>query len=246
MPVVRTIGHGTELVVFVPGMPGSHAMFHPVLEQVPNGTECIVMDLVDTGEAPDAPEATLDELEDDVAEVLAGQHGPVTAVGVSVGAYLIGRVLPKVADSVARVVLLGGMPYLTAARRRELAELADAIEGGTLDHNQLVAVACEQWLASETTDAAVHEVRTMLDAEPADRIVRALRRLSEVDAQRPVPPFEVPGLCLHTRGDPAVTFDLGEQLSALGSRCEMRPLDGDAHLLPLTRPQLLAEAVFHH
>lgn len=244
MPVVRTIGHGTELVVFVPGMPGTHAMFHPVLERVPEGTECVVVDLPDTGEAPEAPEATIDDLERDVAQILSGQHGPVTAVGLSVGAQLIARVLPEVSDHVARVVLLGGLPSLPNERRAEMTQLADALESGAMTKAQITETALARWLGGARSEQTEREPRAMLEAEPAERIVRALRRLAAVDDTREAKAFETPGVCLHGRGDPAVAFEQGKRLAALGARCEMHPIDTDAHLLPVTHTELVADVVF--
>jgi pimeloyl-ACP methyl ester carboxylesterase len=236
----------SQTVVFLHGSPGRGSLWDPLIELAPAGTRCVALDLLDHGDAPDAPDATVDDVVDDVVRRVRQLDVPVTLVGHSFGAWAGGRALAQLGDRAARFVAVAGLPGIDADIAARSEGFAAALLAGHLPPEAATAAAADLWLPTTDRDPVhVERIAALVRADSIERLARVLRRQCQLaDPARRVARHEVPSVSIHQQGDRGVPIAMGRELAALGPSTEWVELEGDGHYPQWTHRADVARAVF--
>jgi pimeloyl-ACP methyl ester carboxylesterase len=224
----------------VSGYPSGRRNWERFAECAPPGVTVEVFEL------PDGRTTTLADQADALVERVEAMDGKIRLVGHSLGAYLVARVLPRLGDRVERAVPVGGFARLPAETVRGHAEIADALEAGTLAGAALRKLVYDVTVAPDPADAPGIELVDSMFLEPSGPdLARMIRRglvTAEMDAA--LQPFSTPAVVVHGTDDRSVPLALAKELSALGSRATFLPIDGAGHFVQIFHPARVAAAVF--
>jgi len=230
--------------VFLHGSPGDRQTWSEVLEMAPPTTEVHAIDLPDHGAAPDLDDDDPRVLEDALVGVMEElTPGRVTLVGISFGAYLAARVADRL--PVTRMVFVAGLPHPPEEAADQFEALADGIASGQIGAADLLDLYRARWLGVDPAAAASRYVEALAaDHRPA-RLARQFRRMARIDRDGlGVATYAVDAVAVHGRHDQGVPLALGRALADLGRGVDLRVLDTDSHLLPLSHAKEVAEVVF--
>jgi len=216
------------------------------MDRAPTGVTCHAPDLLEHGDAPDRPEATVDDVVDEVVQRVHAIPGTVVLVGHSFGAWVACRALPALGGKVERVVALAGVSGLGAELAARSQGLADALDAGQLTLEAAAAIATDLWLPTVNRSAVdVTAIGQLIASDRPDRLARVLRRQAQLaDPMHWIAPFDVPSVSIHNVGDRGAPIALGRQLGALGSGNRFIELDGDGHYPQWSHADVVVEAVF--
>jgi pimeloyl-ACP methyl ester carboxylesterase len=233
-------GSGNPVTVFAHGLAGSIAEVRPFGSAVAGSR--VFFAFSGHGQAPRAENSSWPaghgyaELADELAEA-ADAHGATRALGVSMGAGALCRLLSRDPGRFERLVLILpavlDRPRLPVARAR-LAELATAVDSGD-PAKVTAAVELEIPKAVAGTPAASAYVRGRVRALLGSGVAAALRGLP---GQVAVPPeaggsavlasVDAPTLVIAVRGDPLHPVEVAERLAAALPYGELRVYDDPA------------------
>lgn len=233
-------------VVFLHGSPGRAAVWDGIVTRAPAGVECVAIDLLEHGDAPDAPTSTADDVVADVVRRVRSLEGPVVLVGHSFGAWVAGRAIAELGTAVERFVALAGVPGVDAAIAERSSGFAAALESGQLSLDAAAGLAIDLWLP--TNDRQPEDVKfisELIREDSVARLARVLRRQTDLaDTSRWVAPHHVRTTSIHNSGDRGVPVAFGRQLAALSSDSEWIELPGDGHYAQWTHRDIVTRAVF--
>ncbi|MFN2537728.1 MAG: alpha/beta fold hydrolase [Mycobacteriales bacterium] len=200
-------GSGSPVTVAAHGFGASIAETRPLLSGVP-GTK-VFYEARGHGSARPPEQAGYDELADDLDRV-AASHGATQALGVSLGAHTVLRLLCRVPDRFAKAVLFLPAALDTPPVRRE--GLAAALAAG--DRERVLAwVRAELPPGRDTEAYAAARTSYLLSSA-------GLRQLLEGLTEAPVPDLSrlaavtADVLVLAQEGDPVHPAGVGRQLAA--------------------------------
>jgi len=221
-------------------------MWQSLIDRAPDGVICHAPDLLDHGDSPDRPDATVDDVVSEAVDRINAIPGGVVLVGHSFGAWVLGRALPALHGKVEKVVVLAGVPGLTAEVAARSKGFADALDAGQLPLDVAGQIAADLWLPTANRSAAeTAMISQLVMSDRIERLSRVLRRQTQLaDATRRVAPFDVPSVSIHNVGDRAVPIALGREFGALGSSNQFIELDGDGHYPHWSHIDVVAAAVF--
>ena len=234
----------TTTYAMVHGSPGDGSIWTPLLRLAPPDIQTMFLPVLDHGEGPDAPDATLQTFEQNLVDSVSACEGPVVIVGHCLGAYLGARVLDTLGAGVLRLVSFGGYAFLSPAAVEQRLALADALESGALTPEATLATAFEMWLGAPPHPREARQIlERLLDRTPPERMLRYI-----VDWRRPATGsraairYRSDDLaCARRSHDP---LRLGVELAQRGSNAHLVTVEGDSHFLQLTQPELAARHVF--
>ncbi len=232
--------------VLLHGVPGDASDFARVVERR-GDRRVLVIEMPDHGQAP-ASTAGLEETERAVLRAIQEVGAErLRLCGYSMGGYLAGRLLPRLGDRVERLVTVSGLAHMDAEGAAARRQLGSMIEAGGEAFAQVREAVANGILGEDGArdPEVVQIVRTMLAAGTADQWLRYVRRALELaEPGRAVQPFSTPAVILQGARDVLVPLSLGEAYASLGSDARLDVIDTDAHCLPLTHPERVADALF--
>jgi pimeloyl-ACP methyl ester carboxylesterase len=246
MPIAERTGSGERTFVLVHGMPGAASQMAPLALPLASRGEVVLVDLPDSGGAPDDLSIDPDDAVADVRAIVESlAPARVTLVGLSFGAWLAARLASTAPPpNLERMALLGGYVRLVDRDVAPFEQLVAEIAAGRMTTQALFDIAVARWFpGGAPPDAAAH-VSSLLSALPDGRCVRALHRLLGTHRpERAVGPCDVPAAVVHARGDAAVPLEAGEALAALLPCARLTVLDTDSHYLPWTHAEACVAAI---
>jgi len=239
----RAAGEGPPAVL-LHGFGMDSRMWEPVLARV-EGRRCVAIDLRGAGATPPGPgdAVSLERHADDVAAVIAELgHGRADIVGFSMGGFVLLALLERHPDVVASAVFVGARANADDAATRAG---RDALAGTLLEQGR--GAAYRQLLprlaAPDASDHVRAQLRTMLEAQPYEGLIAALRAMRErPDRLAVLSRVLVPTLVVAAEHDAFAPAPLPQQMArAAGARIEV--ITGVGHTMPLEAPDTLARLI---
>jgi pimeloyl-ACP methyl ester carboxylesterase len=232
-------------LVFVPGLPGDARTFAGLVSRLPKDMDVSVVEQPELDGCSDV-DAWLREADRRIRAAVTGAVGSrVLLVGLSLGGYFAARWLSRDEPGVEGAVLVGAFASIPADMATGRRTLAEQLEAGTLSMTELETMVDATCGEPEERDAATDEiVRYSIGLLSKAGWIRALRYTARLEeAAYAVAAFSVPTTIIHARGDGAVPLAAAEQLARLGSNVDLQVVEGTSHVLPLTQPALVLDAI---
>jgi pimeloyl-ACP methyl ester carboxylesterase len=237
-PMPRSNHRENTMHVLLHGIPGNTATWEAVLRRAEDRRVEVL---------PFPLEGYADDVE---ASVLAGldrmpaEH--IRLCGVSYGGYLAARLAPRLGPRLEHLVLVGALPRISPEGAQMRRELLAQLDAGVLPIAQLRDMTVELFLGEALADASA---ANMVDASLQHLDAAGWRRFGELtiqlqDRSRWVSEYETPAIVLHGARDRAVPLGQGESLARLGRQARFVTVDTSAHLLEVTHPDLVSDALF--
>ena len=219
-----TLGSGGPVTLFAHGLGGSAAETRPLASRVP-GTR-VLLSFRGHGDSGDLPGGwDYDVLADDLRAV-ADRSGAECAVGLSLGAGALMRVLTDEPDRFARVAFV--LPAAIDATRADgatlrLEALGDAIDAGDTDavHEILLSEVPAEVRDRRGVSTLVRRRAVQLSSRPAPRPLRDDRPLHDRSVLADV---DVPALVVGQAGDPLHRLDVAQELAEALPQGRLLPL----------------------
>ena len=239
----RAAGEGPPAVM-LHGFGMDSRMWEPVLARV-DGRRCVAIDLRGAGATPPDPDGTvsLERHADDVAAMIATLgHARADIVGFSMGAFVLLALLERHPDVVASAVFVGARANADdAATRAGRDTLIRTLleEGRGAAYRQLLP----RLAAADARDHVRAQLRTMLEAQPYEGLIAALRAMRDrPDRLAVLSRVRVPTLVVAAEHDAFAPAPLPQQLArAAGAHIEV--ISGVGHTMPLEAPDTLASLI---
>jgi pimeloyl-ACP methyl ester carboxylesterase len=237
-------GHGGEAVVLIHGVGMRSEAWAPQIDRLAENFRVIAVDLPGHGDTPQlrAPaqlpdfvrwfDRTLGELE----------AGPVNVAGHSMGALIATGMAATAAEKVRRVALLNGVYRRSHAARQAVKARADEIISGAFDR----AAPLARWFSEGERDSTAYALaHALLDVVDPSGYATAYRAFASGDSIYSDCWSRVtcPALFLTGDGDLNSTAEMARQMAAATPRGEAVVIKGHRHMVNLTAPKAVNEAL---
>ncbi len=231
-------------VIFIHSALGDGSQWEELFELTPPGVRAIALDVPEL--AYNAPGATLWDIESELAAYLGQfRDAQVTLVGLSLGGWLVARMLASSPERIARAVIISGVTRLSREEADGYRALAQGIESGQVELERVIEDLVVNGLGSARTPELTVRLRTMLQRYSQERFVRALRLIAGLaDEEAQVRPFSVPTTVVQAEADPLVRPAMSRSLAGLGEHATLELWPGDCHMLQWAERERLANIVF--
>ena len=237
-------GSGDETVVLIHGVGMRIEAWAPQIERLAEDFRVIAMDL--PGHGGSAPLAGPAELGSFVAwfertlDELA--VGPVNIAGHSMGSLIATGIVATSPAKVRRVALLNGVHRRSEAARRAVEARAGEITTGVFDRVAPLA----RWFGEDEKNGAAYVLtHALLDAVDTAGYAAAYTAFASGDSiySDCWPLVTCPALFLTGDGDPNSTTQMARDMAAAAPRGEAVVIEGHRHMVNLTAPRLVNEAL---
>jgi pimeloyl-ACP methyl ester carboxylesterase len=209
--------------------------------------EAVRRPLEEAGHAVSAPDLPGPEAEGSLAawadHVLRSVDGPIAPVGVSMGGYLVFELYRRAAERVAGIGLVSTRAGAeTAESRRGREETIQLLQDDGVP--ALWERLGPKLFAPGAADDLVAQAReTALEQGPT-RLVAAVQAIRDrADSTALLPEIQVPALVLAGEEDQVIPPDESERMAEALPKARLIRVAGAGHLVPLERPDRVAQAV---
>lgn len=234
-----------EPLVLIHGVGMQACAWHPQIEALSAaGFHVISVDMPGHGKS-DALAANA-ELQDFVAWAVdfieALNLGPVNLAGHSMGSLIATGVTVTRPDLVRRVAVLNGVYRRTPEARQAVLQRAAQLRSGRID----VVTPLRRWFdADEAHQAVAREVESWLASVDPGGYATAYSAFATGDAVYADgwPSITCPALVLTGADDPNSTADMARQMAAAARQGEAVVIDDQRHMVNLTAPALVNQAM---
>ena len=237
-------GSGDETVVLIHGVGMRIEAWTPQIERLVEDFRVIAIDL--PGHGGSAPLAGPAELGSFVAwfdrtlEELA--VGRINIAGHSMGSLIATGMVATSADKVRRVALLNGVHRRSQAARRAVEARAGEINSGVFDREAPLA----RWFGADEKDGAAYALtHALLDAVDPEGYSAAYKAFASGDSVYSDcwPLVTCPALFLTGDGDLNSTAEMAREMAAAAPRGEAVVIEGHRHMVNLTAPEMVNDAL---
>jgi pimeloyl-ACP methyl ester carboxylesterase len=228
-------------VVLLHGVGLDHTMWEPTAELLADRFTVLTPDLPGHGTRPPVRDGViLTNLADGVAgEIPAGSH----LVGFSLGALVAQHLALHHPRLVATLTSVSSVCTRTAEERSSVLRRLHTAEA---DFKASAAASLERWYAGTDVDTGwVARTEATLLANDVGSFLSCYRVFASADAE--LGPYlgriAVPALAVTGENDPGSTPEMTRRLAAALPDCRAVIVPGARHMLPIERPQALADSL---
>lgn len=230
-------------VLFVHGFPLSGRLWEPAVRRLSSAYRCIVPDLRGMGRSRGTATATMQDYAEDLAVVLdaVGETGPVVAVGLSMGGYVLFEFFRRHRGRVRALVLadtqaVDDKPETRAKRQEMIAAVRQ--RGSSVAAEAMI----EKLFGPDASAGLRREWLEIMSASPSVGVTAALQAMADRPDSRPtLAEIDVPTLIAVGEHDaitpPGVHREMHEAIR--GASLEIVP--GAGHMLPVEKPEAFGE-----
>ncbi|CAN7537546.1 alpha/beta fold hydrolase [Rhizobium sp. LjRoot254] len=237
-------GRGDETVVLIHGVGMRIEAWAPQIDRLAEDFRVVAVDLPGHGDTPPLStsaklphfvewfDRTLDEL----------STGPVNVAGHSMGALIATGMAATAEEKVRRVALLSGVYRRSEAARRAVEARADEIISGAFDREAPLA----RWFADDEKDSEAYALtHALLDVVDPSGYATAYEAFATGDSVYSDcwPQVNCPTLFLTGDGDLNSTAEMAREMAAAAPRGEAVVIEGHRHMVNLTAPLEVNEAL---
>jgi len=234
-------------VVLLHGFPLDHRMWSPQMVDLSGMCRVIVPDLRGFGQTRSDQAFTIDSLATDVHHLLKALGAlPCCLGGLSMGGYVALSFARQFARDLSGLMLIdtradADSPAARNARQKNIdlvrqkgpSAIADAMIARLLAPG-----------ADEGRPELARSLRSMIEANPASTIEKALVALRDRPDQTPLlPTLKVPTLILVGDGDQLTPPDLAEGMKAAIPGSRLTVIRGAGHMSPIEQPAQVSQAI---
>ena len=215
----------------------THAMWAPQLQRLSDRFRVVAFDHRGHGDShvPPGPYAIADLATDVVALADALELDTFHYAGVSIGGMVGQWLASNEPDRVDRLVLICTTAF--AGPPDPWTERAQTVRGadGTVPIADAVVA---RWTTPEFAEAnaeTVDSLKAMLLATPAEGYASCCEAIGAMDQRESLAAITAPTLVVHSRDDPAISFDHGERLAQAIPGARLVPVRPGAHIPGVAR-----------
>lgn len=228
-------------IVLLHGVGLDHTMWEPTAELLADRFTLVTPDLLGHGRSRAAPSGTtLEDLAREAAtEIPAGSH----LVGFSLGA-LVAQYL-----ALHRPELVASLTSVSSVCRRTTAEqeaVLSRLDVAGADFEASTAASLERWYGgTDVDDKWVRHTEATLLANDVESFRNCYRVFATADAELgpDLGQIAVPAVAITGEDDPGSTPEMTRRLAAALPGCRAVVVPGVRHMLPVQRPEALAECL---
>jgi pimeloyl-ACP methyl ester carboxylesterase len=226
-------------LVLLHGVGLDHSVWEPVIARMSGHFRVIAPDLLGHGASPPAPSGvTLSDL----ADAVAAQIPPAShVVGFSLGALVAQHLSVHRPELVASLTSVSSVCDRTTEER---AAVMSRLHRAREDFAGSVAASLQRWYDGTAVDAdRVRRTEDVLSANDPASFVNCYRVFATADAE--IAPhlsqITVPALAITGELDPGSTPEMTHRLAAAIPGCQAVVVPDTRHMLPVERPDELAD-----
>ena len=226
---------GTAPVLLLHRAGGSARAWQPVVDALGDSRRSVLVDLPAHGEATGPALESIEAMAEQVAEALAARSEPeVVAVGHSMGGA-VALALALHHPKRVRALLL----VCSGARLRVSKMVLEAVR---TQFEHLPKLVGPMIFSADTPPERREALAAELFDAPAEVVVTDLEACDAFDAEPELAELKVPITLLAGSEDHLTPPRLSRRLSDRAPNAELHVLKGQGHMLPLERPETVAEA----